>query len=125
MRPAGPEPTTATRLPFGAGGVGAWGVPCSASQSARKRSSRPIASGSPFLPRMQSFSHCSSCGQTRPQTAGSAFFSLMVRMPAAKSPSATSPTKPGMSIPTGQPSTHPGFLQRRQREASSRASPAV
>ncbi len=83
-----------------------------------------MASGSPFLPSTQLRSHCSSCGHTRPQTAGSALVCLTVRMAAPKSPAATLPRKPGMSMPTGQPSTQPGFLQVRQRAASSRASSA-
>ncbi len=35
-----------------------------------------MATGSPFLPSTQLRSHCSSCGQTRPQTAGSALVCL-------------------------------------------------
>ena len=46
---------------------------------------------------------------------------LMVRMPAAKSPSVMHLMKPGMLMPTGQPSTQPGFLQPKQRAASSAA----
>ena len=105
----------------GGGSMGPW----LASQSARKRSSRPMATGSPFLPSTQFLSHCSSCGQTRPQTAGSAFVRLIFLMPAAQSPSAMQSMKPGMSMPTGQPSTHPGFLQARQRAASWRARSSV
>ena len=105
----------AMRLPLGRGRGGGSPGPCSASQSATKRSRRPMATGSPFLPSTQLLSHCSSCGQTRPQTAGRALVCLTVRIAAAKSPSATQPMKPGMSMPTGQPSTQPGFLQARQR----------
>ena len=47
-------------------------------QSATKRSSLPMATGSPFTPRMQLPSHCVSCGQTRPQTAGNEDVSLMI-----------------------------------------------
>ena len=83
-----------------------------------------MATASPFLPSTQPRSHCSSCGQTRPHTAGRALVCFTVRMPAANSPSATYPTNAGMSTPTGQPATHPGFLQARQRAASSRASSA-
>ena len=77
IRPAGPLPTTAMRQPVFAARVGSvtWSV--SRSKSAANRSSAPIASGSPLLPSRQSFSHWSSCGQTRPQMAGSAFFSRM------------------------------------------------
>ena len=122
MSPAGPLPTTATRQPvFGArGGSVTWSV--SRSKSAANRSSAPTASGSPLLPSRHSFSHWSSCGQTRPQTAGSAFFSRISRAAPAKSPAATSLTNPGMSTPTGQPSTHAGFLHCRQRLASATAS---
>ena len=41
-------------------------------QSDVKRSKRPMATGSPFLPRVHTPSHCDSCGHTRPQMAGSA-----------------------------------------------------
>ena len=61
---------TATLWPFGAG---AWGCPsaCSRCQSATKRSRRPMPTGSPLMPRTHLPSHWVSCGQTRPQTAGS------------------------------------------------------
>ena len=42
-------------------------------QSDTKRSKRPMPTGSPFLPRVHTPSHCVSCGHTRPQMAGSAF----------------------------------------------------
>ena len=54
--------------------------------------------------------------------AGSAFFSRMRRAAPAKSLAATSWTNPGMSTPTGQPSTQVGFLHCRQRLASATAS---
>ena len=38
--------------------------------SPTKRSRRPIATGSTFLPMMHWASHCDSCGQTRPQIEG-------------------------------------------------------
>ena len=41
-------------------------------QSATKRSSFPMETASPLMPRMHLPSHWVSCGQTRPQTAGSA-----------------------------------------------------
>ena len=40
-------------------------------RSATYRSRRPMATGSPLMPRTQFFSHWVSCGQTRPHTAGS------------------------------------------------------
>ena len=77
ISPPGPEPQTATFLPvfFGVGGSG--DSPWLASQSATKRSRRPIATDSCFLATTHCFSHCSSCGQTRPQTAGSRFVVLI------------------------------------------------
>src|SRR5665647_716546 len=80
-----------------------------------------MATGSCFTPRTQSISHCSSCGQTRPQTAGKLVVSLSLAMAPAGSPAWMSWTKAGMSMPTGQPSTHLGFLHSRQRLASSMA----
>lgn len=67
--PAGPEPTTATLTPLEAG-LAVFSVPCSRYQSATKRSRRPMATGSPFLPRTHRHSHWLSWGQTRPEIAG-------------------------------------------------------
>ena len=70
VSPAGPEPITATFFPsFSFGGSGL--MLFSLAQSATKRSSLPIATGSPLIPRMHFPSHWLSCGQTRPHTAGS------------------------------------------------------
>src|SRR5208283_2934072 len=85
------------------------------------RSRRPMAIGAPLPLRRQPPSHCSSCGQTRPETAGSKFFLLIILIAAAKSPSATHLTKLGISTSTGHFDTHFGFLQFRQRLASPRA----
>ena len=63
-------------------------------------------------------SHCFSCGQTRPQTAGSALVSFSVLAASRNSPRSMFLMKRGMSIPTGQPSVHPGLAQSKQRLAS-------
>ena len=72
---------TATRLPF-------WGETfvglASSGWSPKKRSSWPMATGSPLLPRMQTPSHWLSCGQTRPQMAGSIEDSWMMSRPSPK-----------------------------------------
>ena len=47
-------------------------IPFSFAQSATKRSSLPMDTASPLIPRRHFPSHCVSCGHTRPQTAGSA-----------------------------------------------------
>jgi len=60
VRPAGPPPITATFLPVGARISGISSLACSASQSARKRSRRPIAICPPFFTRTHVSSHCSS-----------------------------------------------------------------
>src|SRR5665811_1561890 len=80
-----------------------------------------MATGSCFTPRTQSCSHCSSWGQTRPQTAGKLVVSLSLAMAPAGSPAAIILTTAGMSMPTGQPRTHLGFLHSRHRLASSMA----
>ena len=56
-RPEGPLPTTATLYPFDGAFTALW-LPLAMFQSATKRSSFPIATGSPFTPRMQLPSHC-------------------------------------------------------------------
>ncbi len=66
-----------------------------------------MATGHPeALPRLQTSSHCVSWGQTRPQMAGRALVSLILRTAAAKSPFSMSLMKLGMSMATGQPQTH-------------------
>ena len=77
-----------------------------------------MAMGSCFTPRMQRCSHCSSCGQTRPHTAGKLVVSLSLAMAPAGSPSPISLMNAPMSMPTGQPSTHLGFLHWMHRLAS-------
>ena len=121
MRPAGPEPTTATRMPVGGASSGVEAVPCTRSQSATKRSMRPIATGSPRLATTHTTSHCSSCGQTRPQIAGRVLVSLSLTSEPATSPWRSRSMKAGMSIPTGHPLTHGGLAHCRQRCASTSA----
>jgi hypothetical protein len=60
---------TATLWPLEAGFSGA-AVVLALCQSATNRSSRPMPTGSPLMPRTQYFSHWLSWGQTRPHTAG-------------------------------------------------------
>ena len=62
---------------------------------------------------------CTSCGHTRPVTAGRLLSPRKISAAAATSPSASLPINPGISIPTGQPSTHLTFLHCKQRLASS------
>ena len=75
-RPDGPEPMMAARFvaPSAAGASKAGGVsqPRPMAQSATNRSRRPMATGLNLAPTTQVASHCDSCGQTRPHTAGSA-----------------------------------------------------
>ena len=71
------------------------------------------------LPIVQNFWHCFSCGQTRPQTAGSNDVSLMTDNAPTKSPAAAFARKPGISMATGQPCMQGLFAQFMQRDASS------
>src|SRR3989339_511474 len=91
------------------------------SQSATNLSKLPMATDSCLIPRIHFSSHCSSCGQTRPQIAGRAFVSLFFLTDAAKSPLATWVKNPGISTSTGQPLTHWAFLHFKQRFASATA----
>ena len=77
-----------------------------------------MATGSPFFPRTQNFSHWSSCGQTRPQTAGRALSALIIRAAPMKSPSRMRRMNSGIFTSTGQPSRQGAFLHCRQRPAS-------
>jgi hypothetical protein len=69
--------------------------------------------------------HWDSCGQTRPQTAGSAFFDFMIAMPSAYFFSFTHFMNVGIGTSTGQPVTHCGFGHDRHRLASSNASSSL
>ncbi len=77
-----------------------------------------MATGRSFLPTMHLPSHCSSWGQTRPQTAGRAFLSQSLAVAPEKSPSAMHLMNSGMSTDTGHPSTQDGFLHCKHRLAS-------
>ena len=56
---------------------GTFDQPSLIARSPTQRSSRPIATGSSDSPTVQTPSHWFSCGQTRPQTAGSRFVAVM------------------------------------------------
>ena len=84
----GPLPITATLCPLEATAA-RWLLPCSNSQSPTKRSSLPIATGSPLMPSTHAPSHCASCGQTRPHTEGSEESSAMTAAAPARSPAST------------------------------------
>ncbi|OAV63369.1 hypothetical protein Barb4_05283 [Bacteroidales bacterium Barb4] len=68
---------------------------------------------------MQRLSHCFSCGQTRPHTAGSALVSFNTLAASANCPTSIHLIKEGMLMFTGQPSMQVGLAQSRQRCASS------
>ncbi len=125
VSPAGPAPTTATRFPVGGAAPGISTLPVTRSKSATNRSRRPMATGSPFFPRTQGISHCSSWGQTRPQTAGRALVSLIFLAASTNFPFATRSMNSGIWTPTGHPFTHWGFLHWMQRLASSTARSGV
>ena len=63
-----------------------------------------MATGLPFLARMQTPSHCVSCGQTRPVTQGRALSSSRLSAAAGRSPSRRNLMNRGMLTRTGQPS---------------------
>ncbi|EJW90575.1 hypothetical protein EVA_21316 [gut metagenome] len=124
VSPAGPEPITATLPRFFATSFSR--VSCtSASKSAMKDSSFPIRMGASFLLRMQCPSHCFSWGHTLPQMAGRLLFSLMMFIASPILPRESWWMKSGIWLPMGQPVTHKGFLQCRQRLASATASRIV
>ncbi len=87
VSPAGPAPMTAAFFPVGGGRGGIFREPLPRSKSAAKRSRLPMATEIPvaFLS-VQTSSHWDSCGQTRPQMAGSEFVSLSFQAASRKSP---------------------------------------
>ena len=84
--PAGPEPTIATAKPQGSMS-GRLDHPSAIARSPTNRSRRPIATGSSDWPTVHTPSHCVSCGQTRPQIAGSRVVSVRTSYAPRKSPS--------------------------------------
>ena len=120
VSPAGPEPTTATRLAVGRRDRGQLArCPCSrlpvgeeALEAADGDGLALLARGRTLLALLLLRADPAADGRQ-----GVRLLELRDARP-RKSPSAISLTKPGMSIPTGQPSTHVGFLHGRQREAS-------
>ena len=131
--PAGPLPTTATRREATPAALAsdalesACAAPSASSSalSPRKRSSWPMAMGLPRLASTQAPSHCVSCGHTRPHTLGSRLSRRTTSRPRSQSRARMASMKWGMSTPTGQPCTHAGRAQSRQRFASSTASSSV
>ncbi len=125
--PDGPEPTMATLPSWRSSRGGEFFFPCALSPM--KRSSRPIATDSigVFLlrPTWHCASHCDSCGQTRPQTDGNRFDSLMTPSAPSRSRTSRCRMKRGMSMPTGQPSMQVGLVHMMQRSASASASAIV
>src|SRR5574344_1698117 len=74
--------------------------------------------GSFILRCMHLLSHCFSCGQTRPQTAGRAEVFFNTFAAARNWPRSMFLMNEGMLMFTGHPSTHEGLAQSRQRFAS-------
>ena len=103
--PAGPAPTTATRLPLGAArGNGC--PPFAISASVAKRCSRPISTGRPSAAsRTQASSQSVSVGQTRAHMPPRMFWARMVRAAAFGGAAAISRMNSGMSIEVGQAAT--------------------
>ena len=94
-------------------------LPLSRSKSAAKRSRYPIATAGSFIFRwIHLLSHCFSCGQTRPHTAGRADVLFNTLAAARNCPRSMFLMNDGILMFTGQPSTQAGLPQSRQRCAS-------
>jgi hypothetical protein len=99
---------TATFLPlvsFTASGL----ILFSLDQSATKRSNLPMETASPRIALIHLASHCTSCGQTLPHTAGSAEYFPIILDASSILPFSISLINPGISIETGHPRTHFAF----------------
>ena len=124
LSPAGPEPITATLFPFLFGF--AFGlIPIFLAVSATYLSSLPIETASPLFPLIHTPSHCVSCGQTLPHTAGSELDCAITSDAPSISPFNISCIKAGIFIDTGQPCIHFAFLQLKHLAASAIASSSV
>ena len=123
--PEGPDPTTATRCPFGAAQTaGVIRVAYVLCQSATKRSSRPMPTGSSLdtpdavhLALRLLRADASAYGRQRGRKS---WLITLVRAPQTR-PLQTCAMNSGMRMLTGHPVTHAGFLQFRQRAASASA----
>ena len=91
-------------------------------QSATNLSNLPIDTASDFIPSIHTPSHWLSCGHTLPQTAGNELLLAITLAAPSISSSLIFVINPGMSIPTGHPPTHFGFLQAKHLLASAIAS---
>ena len=84
-----------------------------------------MATGSSVSPTVQTPSHWVSCGQTRPQTAGSRLVDVMTSYAPWKFFSPILAMNAGMSMETGQPRTHGSSAHCRHRSASRSAFSSV
>ncbi len=113
--PAGPAPTTATRSSRFSSESRRSSRPWVIPKSPTKRSRALIATAPSFVVRLHPSSH--GCGQTRPQTAGNGFRSVMIPQASAYACSGVRPyasawaivvSQPRMSVPPGHVPPHGG-----------------
>ncbi len=110
--PAGPAPTTATRLPVGAARSNGC-TPAAISVSVAWRCRRPISTGRPSASiRTQASSHSVSVGHTRAHMPPRMFCSKMVRAAASGVPVWICRMKSGMSISVGHAAMHGASWQK-------------
>ena len=112
-RPAGPLPTTATRLPVRTAGASGTTQPSSKARSAIVISICLIATGSSLMPSTQADSH--GAGQTRPVNSGKLLVAWSRWLASCHWSRYTRSLKSGMMFPSGQPVWQKGTPQSMQR----------
>ena len=111
--PAGPLPTTATRLPVRTAGGSGTTQPSSKARSAIVISICLIATGSSLMPSTQAASQ--GAGQTRPVNSGKLFVACSRWLASCHCWRYTRSLKSGMMFPNGQPVWQKGTPQSMQR----------
>ena len=111
VMPAGPSPIIATCLPVGGLRFGTSEYPFIRTKSAAKRSSAPIATGSPRIPSTHAPSHCLFWLHRRPQIADIVDWSASFFAASLTLPFAMSDMNSGIFMWLGQPIWHLGLGQ--------------
>src|SRR2546421_1053112 len=114
-RPAGPEPTTAIRLPVRAAGGSGATQPSSKARSTMVTSTALIVTGSSLMPSTHEPSH--GAGHRRPVNSGKLFVACRRSIASRQWSRYTRSFQSGMILPSGQPWWQNGMPQSMQRAA--------
>ena len=120
--PAGPDPTTATRLPVRTDGGTGRTQPSSHARSMISTSTCLIVTGSWLMPSTHAASH--GAGHSRPVNSGKLLVACSRSMASRQWSRYTRSFQSGMRLPSGQPLLQNGIPQSMHRDACARTSPS-